>query len=213
MNYHRSLIRATDLVVSFLSIIALFPFFLLLAVVMLLFQGAPVLFWQKRGGRNGKLFLICKLRTMRNGTEDVLGLTKGLDDERITRMGAVLRKYKLDELPQIINVLKGEMSIVGSRPQVPYYIEQNQEVYAKVLAERPGLLSPAATLFRDEEEFLGTVADPRKFYEEKLLPLKSQMDIDLVTNLTYRRYLGVILLYLMALLFNKGRYSGKSLPL
>ncbi len=207
------LIRFTDVVLSVFAIVIGLPFFLLLIVVMVLVQGLPVLFWQKRGGRNCEPFNMCKLRTMRNNTEDELGITRGLHDDRITPLGALLRKYKIDELPQFLNVLKGDMSVVGSRPQVMFYVEKDHGLYSQILKERPGLLSPAAIEFRDEEELLGMVPNPRQVYEEQLLPLKSQMDIDLATNLTYRKYLSVIIVYLVSVLFNKGRYSGKSLRL
>lgn len=157
-------------------------------IFMLIFQGPPVVFSQIRSGKNFKSFRIFKLRTMKLATEDELGLTKGLHDERITKLGFFLRKYKIDEIPQLINVLKNEMSIVGPRPQVPFYTQKFNNYYAQILLQKPGLLSQSAIEFSNEDEILDQVDNPVAHYEEVLIPIKCKMDIALVNNFNVKTY-------------------------
>jgi lipopolysaccharide/colanic/teichoic acid biosynthesis glycosyltransferase len=162
---------------------------------MLIFQGPPVVFSQIRSGKNFKSFKIFKLRTMKLATEDELGLTKGLRDERITKLGFFLRKYKIDEIPQLINVLKNDMSIVGSRPQVPFYTQKFNNYYAQILLQKPGLLSQSAIEFSNEDEILDQVDNPVAHYEEVLIPIKCKMDIALVNNFNVKTYFFTIFDY------------------
>jgi len=137
---------------------------------------------------------------MKLNTEDELGLTTGFSDTRITKTGYFLRKYKMDELPQLFNVLKGNMSLVGSRPQVPYYTKKFKNYYSQILIEKPGLCSPAAAMYANEEALLDTVKNPIHYYEEILIPLKCEMDIQLVKNFTLKIYMRVLIDFLK---FNK----------
>lgn len=123
------------------------------------------------------------------GYEDKRGLTKGFHDNRITTIGGFLRKYKLDELPQFYNILMGDMSVVGSRPQVPYYTTKFKNYYNVILKEKPGLVSPAVFAYGNELELLDKATDPIAYFEEVLIPVKCNMDMELVKNFTLKTYL------------------------
>lgn len=195
------LIRFFDIVISTVAAIVILPLLLILSIIMIVAQGFPVLFSQQRVGKDFRPFRIYKLRTMKKSSEDELGLTKGLHDERITRIGFVLRKYKIDELPQFFNIITGQMSIVGSRPQVPFYAEKFKHYYQNILIRKPGLLSPSAIKFSNEEELLDEVSDPVRYYEETLVPVKCEMDIDLVTDFNLRKYFSVLMAYFKKIIF------------
>jgi lipopolysaccharide/colanic/teichoic acid biosynthesis glycosyltransferase len=142
-------------------------------------DGLPVFFSQTRMGRNGRPFRIWKFRTMRAGSQGSIITAAG--DGRITRTGAVLRKYKLDELPQLFNVLKGDMSLVGPRPEVPEHVQLEAPVWQVILQVRPGLTDLATLLYRDEQTILGETDDPDTLYRDRILPAK------LFLNLSYLR--------------------------
>lgn len=188
----RGIIRLLDIGFSLTALALLTPFFLVAIPVLFLLHGSPVFFSQTRSGRNFHPFRIYKFRTMKPNSEEPSGLTRGLHDERITRPGYFLRKYKLDELPQFVNILVGDMSVVGSRPQVPYYAERFRTYYDRILKEKPGLLSPAAIQFGNEEELLDRQSNPTAFYEDYLVPVKCQMDIELVQAFSVGRYISVL---------------------
>jgi lipopolysaccharide/colanic/teichoic acid biosynthesis glycosyltransferase len=146
------------------------PFLALAAALIRLTSGRPVLFRQERIGREGRPFQILKLRTMRRS--DGPELTEA-GDPRITPLGKFLRKTKIDELPQLWNVVKGEMSLVGPRPEVPRYVDEANPMWQEVLKARPGMTDPVSVQLRDEEELLAWAAeDPERFYLEQLQPLK-----------------------------------------
>jgi len=148
-----------------------------IATAIFLETGLPLVFRQKRVGRNGELFTLLKFRTMRVGSSGP-SITVG-GDSRVTRAGKVLRKFKLDELPQLWNVVRGDMSLVGPRPEVPEYVDASDPVWQAVLQVRPGITDPASIAFRNEEELLAKASDPFRFYKENLLPAKLSL------NLTY----------------------------
>jgi lipopolysaccharide/colanic/teichoic acid biosynthesis glycosyltransferase len=171
--------RGFDLIASALGLLAFSPLLLVVAVVVRVSSGSPVLFVQKRAGRYGRPFPLLKFRTMRQGSEAGLAIT-GLGDPRVTLVGRFLRATKLDELPQLVNVLKGDMSLVGPRPEVPRYVECYSPGQRRVLEVRPGLTDPATVLFRNEEFLLGRVEDDRKerHYKEEILPKKLGMNLE-----------------------------------
>jgi len=171
--------RGFDLIASALGLVALSPLLLVLAVVVWVSSGPPVLFVQKRAGRHGKPFPLLKYRTMRQGAEAGLALT-GSGDPRVTPVGRLLRVTKLDELPQLVNVLRGDMSLVGPRPEIPRYVAGYGPGHRMVLEVRPGLTDPATVLFRNEESLLGRVEDDRKerYYKEEILPKKLGMNLE-----------------------------------
>lgn len=166
--------RVFDVVVSLAGLIILVPFLLVVAVIIKLDSPGPVFFKQQRIGRRFRPFWIYKFRTMRNDAGDALPLTVGAD-ARITRSGEFLRRSKIDELPQLINILKGDMSIVGPRPEVPRYVEAFRRDYEEILRMRPGLTDLASLKYRDEAALLGQSPDPEGEYLRSLLPDKIRL--------------------------------------
>jgi lipopolysaccharide/colanic/teichoic acid biosynthesis glycosyltransferase len=167
--------RTFDLVAAILGLVLLFPLLLLVACLIKLDSPGPVLFRQERMGKGFRPFLINKFRTMvhdapRRGGPITLGA-----DPRITRVGWMLRKTKIDELPQLINVLQGEMSFVGPRPEVRPYVERFREDYEEILKVLPGITDLASVKYRDEAEVLGRFADPEAAYVGHILPEKIKL--------------------------------------
>jgi lipopolysaccharide/colanic/teichoic acid biosynthesis glycosyltransferase len=171
--------RAFDLLVSALALVLLAPLLIAIALAIRLDSRGPALFRQQRVGRHGVPFRIHKFRTMVvDAAERGPALTVGAD-ARITRVGRLLRARRLDELPQLIDVLKGDMSLVGPRPELARYVERYPEALrARVLAVRPGLTDPASIAFLDEAEHLARAADPEREYVEVLLPAKLRAAAD-----------------------------------
>lgn len=168
----RTLKRALDLAVASLGLLLTSPLLLLAAAAVKCGSPGPVLFRQQRVGRGFRPFEILKFRTMVvDAPQRGAAITAG-GDPRITRVGRLLRKTKLDELPQLWNVLRGEMSLVGPRPEVPRYVELFRDDYAAILSVRPGITDPASIKFRNEAELLGQAADPEREYVERILPEK-----------------------------------------
>ncbi|HET9644899.1 MAG TPA: sugar transferase [Burkholderiaceae bacterium] len=165
--------RMMDLCLAALGLALFAPLILILALAIKLDSTGPVFFRQERVGRHGRVFRIHKFRTMRHEpTKDARQITIGADP-RITRVGAWIRKRRLDEIPQLIDVIKGDMSIVGPRPEVPRYVAHYpQAVREKVLALRPGITDPASLAFRHEAELLAAAADPEREYVEVIMPQK-----------------------------------------
>jgi lipopolysaccharide/colanic/teichoic acid biosynthesis glycosyltransferase len=169
--------RAFDLLFSIVGLILLSPMFGLLAVAVKLSDGGPVFYRQERVGEGGRLFAILKFRSMLVNAEKMgLSVTKD-GDPRITKVGRFLRKTKLDELPQLWNVLQGDMSFVGPRPEVPCYVEKYTTGQKRVLELRPGITDLATLEFRNEEELLRTAADTEKFYLEYCVPRKIELNL------------------------------------
>lgn len=167
--------RLGDLFVAGTLLVLLGPPLLALGLVLLLSQGRPVLFRQSRIGRNGVPFDILKFRTMRSPQPGEAQVTAGDADVRITPIGAALRRRRIDELPQLWNVLRGDMSLVGPRPEVPRFVEPNDPIWQAVLSVRPGITGPDALAFRNEGEALANSTDPEAHYREVLLPAKLQI--------------------------------------
>ncbi|HLH44888.1 MAG TPA: sugar transferase [Bryobacteraceae bacterium] len=167
--------RPVDAVGAAAGLILMLPLLIVISLGVLADDGPPVLFGQTRVGKNGKPFRIWKFRTMRAGSGGSAITASG--DPRVTRFGAVLRKFKLDELPQLFNVLKGEMSLVGPRPETPEYVEFRRPVWQAVLAVRPGITDLATLLYRDEERILASAAEPEALYRERVLPEKLRLNL------------------------------------
>ena len=173
--------RLFDLILATFGLVLLAPVFVAVAVWVRLDSPGPVFFRQERIGRGGVPFRIHKFRTMRVAAESPgPALTIGADP-RITRAGAFLRRTKIDELPQLIDVLRGDMSIVGPRPEVPDFVAAYPpELRAKVLSVRPGITDPASLQFRDESTLLARAADPEREYRDVVLPAKLRLAADYV---------------------------------
>lgn len=191
--------RIFDLVCSGLGLLLLSPLFLMIAVLIRLESNGPVFFRQERVGLNGRVFRIHKFRTMEADAERKgLQITVG-PDQRSTRVGAVLRKYKLDELAQLIDVFVGDMSLVGPRPEVPKYIACYPEaVRAEVLSVRPGITDWASIQFRDENDILGRALDPEKAYVEEVLPIKQRYYVEYVRGRSFLGDLRIIFVTIFA---------------
>ena len=173
--------RIFDLVFVILGLLVLFPIFLIIVALIKRDGDGAVLFKQERVGLHGKLFRVLKFRTMVVDAEKQgVKVTTG-NDPRITKSGQWLRKFKLDELPQLFNVLKGEMSLVGPRPEVPEYVDFYTEEQKKiVLSVLPGITDKASIEFRNENEILSGSEDPVRDYREKVLPIKLKYYVDYV---------------------------------
>lgn len=164
-----------DRIFALLAIILFLPLFLIIAIVMMFRTGNPVIFTQKRTGKDGRLFTIFKFRTMyENINRNTVSTSK---DSRITPEGAFLRKWKLDELPELFNILKGDMSFVGPRPDMASYAESLTEECRKILSLRPGITGPATLKYIDEEEILAHVPDPVKYNDEVIFPDKVKINL------------------------------------
>lgn len=184
--------RLFDLTCSGMGLLLLTPVFAGVALAIIFDDGLPILFSQTRVGRNGKLFRIWKFRTMRFGCQGSVITAAG--DGRITSAGAKLRRYKLDELPQLFNVLKGDMSIVGPRPEVPGYVQFDTPIWQAVLQVRPGITDLATLLYRDEERILGDSGDPNALYRESVLPVKLRLNLSYLLSKSFWQDLKLILL-------------------
>lgn len=170
--------RAFDIVLSFLGLILLsLPMLLIAAVVAFegLKNGGNVIYRQSRVGRFGKEFRLLKFRTMSPGSDARGLLTVGGRDPRITPIGYLLRRFKLDELPQLLNVLKGDMSIVGPRPEVKKFVDMYSEEQRRVLELRPGLTDLASIRFFDENEILARSPNPEQTYISEIMPIKIEL--------------------------------------
>jgi lipopolysaccharide/colanic/teichoic acid biosynthesis glycosyltransferase len=184
-------VRAFDLTCAAIGLVLLSPVLVGIAVLIALVDGTPVMFRQTRVGRRGRLFRIWKFRTMRAGSKG-RSITSGGDD-RITPIGSVLRKYKLDELPQLMNVLCGEMSLVGPRPEVPEYVHADSPLWQSVLLARPGITDLATLVYRDEEELLRSQPDPEAYYRDLLQPHKLALNVTYMKRRSFWRDLNLIL--------------------
>jgi lipopolysaccharide/colanic/teichoic acid biosynthesis glycosyltransferase len=153
------------------------PIFLVLALLIQLDSKGGIFYKQIRVGKNGNDFLLLKFRSMKTDADKKGLLTVGGNDSRITRIGYYIRKYKLDELPQLINVLKGDMSLVGPRPEVRKYTDLYNKEQQKVLSVKPGITDYASIKFSNENELLGNVSDPEQVYINEIMPAKLQLNL------------------------------------
>jgi len=167
--------RVFDLLLSSIALILLAPVLLLAAVVIKLDSRGPVFFRQERIGKGGRPFLILKLRSMVQDAALKGGLITCGEDPRITTAGSWLRKTKIDELPQLFNILKGDMSFVGPRPEVQKYVDMFREDFEQILQVRPGLTDLASLRYRDEADILGSFENPEEAYRQQILPDKIRL--------------------------------------
>lgn len=190
--------RAFDFLCATGGLVLLSPAFVPVALAIWLGDRGPVFYLQERVGRGGKPFRIWKFRTMRvNADREGLKLTVGRDP-RITAVGAFLRKTKLDELPQLLNVVKGEMSLVGPRPEVAKYVELYGEAELPVLDLTPGITDPASLRFRNESEILAAEEDPERAYIERIMPEKARMNLEYAARASVLRDAGLVIATLRA---------------
>lgn len=194
------LIRLSDIVLSLLGLLFLLPIFLILAVWIKFDSQGSIFFRQIRVGKDGRDFRIYKFRTMIVNAEKMGIITIGERDPRITNSGYFLRKYKLDELPQFINVLKGEMSFVGPRPEVRKYVEMYNQEQLKILTVKPGITDYASIEYINEDEILGKSLDPEKTYIEEIMPQKIKYNMKYINNKTVIEYFKIIFLTIIKII-------------
>jgi lipopolysaccharide/colanic/teichoic acid biosynthesis glycosyltransferase len=188
------MIRFLDIVISLIALVLLLPVFLIISFFVKLDSRGNVLYKQSRVGKNEVDFMLFKFRTMKTGSDKKGLLTVGADDNRITRSGYYLRKYKLDELPQLINVLSGDMSLVGPRPEVRKYVDLYSDTQRKVLSVRPGLTDLASLYYRNENEILKRYENPEKAYIDIIMPHKIEINMRYIENYNLKNYLKAIFL-------------------
>ena len=174
--------RSFDIFFSVIGLILLSPVFLIMAIWIKCDSYGPVFYKQTRVGKNGKFFLLYKFRSMRVGSDKEGLLTVGEKDPRITRSGKFIRKFKLDEFPQLINVLRGEMSIVGPRPEVPKYVALYNEEQREALNIRPGISDWSSIRFSNENELLAQAENSEDFYISEVMPEKLKMNLEYVRS-------------------------------
>ena len=185
--------RVFDLIASIFGLIILAPLFLIVALLIKIGSKGPIFFVQKRVGKDFKEFNLYKFRSMvADAPKKGLQITS-TDDPRITKIGRILRKTKLDELPQLINVIKGDMSLVGPRPEVKKYVDLKKDEYKKVLSVHPGITDLAAIEFVNEEEILSKFDDKEKAYIEKILPQKIALYNKYIDNISFLEDIRIIL--------------------
>ncbi len=192
--------RFFDIVVSFVLILLFSPFFVLIALFIKFDSKGPVFFRQQRVTTNMKIFRIYKFRSMVQDAEKKGSLVTLRGDSRITRVGGVLRKLRLDEMPQVINVFLGDMSFVGTRPEVMKYVEHyTDEMFATLLLPA-GVTSPASIDFKDEEQLLEGAQNPDEIYIEKILPQKMKLNLNYLENFGFFKDISVMLTTVLAVI-------------
>jgi len=190
--------RLFDIAASGLGLLALGPVLILLAILIKLEDGGPVFYRGERVGRHGRGFRIFKFRTMVVHADRIGGPSASDSDPRITRIGRTLRRYKLDELPQLINVLKGEMSLVGPRPEVRHYTDQFTEEEQAILSVRPGISDWASIWNADEGALLAGAEDPEQIYATRIRPTKLRLQLKYVREQSFFTDLKIIFLTALA---------------
>ena len=184
--------RIFDVIASGLGLIVLSPLFLILAIWIKLDSKGPVFYRQVRVGYKNKDFRIFKFRSMRVGSDKGSLVTIGGHDPRVTRSGYFIRKFKFDELPQLINVFVGDMSLVGPRPEVRHYVDYWTPEQVHVLDVRPGITDPASIKFRNENELMEKAEDPEKYYIEVIMQEKIKLYLEYVEKHSFFYDLGLI---------------------
>ncbi len=174
--------RIFDFTLSLVGIIILLPLFAIISLLIIFDSPGGIFYLQTRVGKNNKDFKLFKFRTMKTDSDKKGLLTVGNTDSRITRTGLWLRKYKLDELPQLFNVLIGNMSLVGPRPEVRKYVELYSSEQKKVLSVKPGITDNASIEYADENELLSKQSDPEKFYISEVMPAKLKINLEYISN-------------------------------
>jgi lipopolysaccharide/colanic/teichoic acid biosynthesis glycosyltransferase len=195
-RYERFIKRFFDVCVSFVGIAILWPLFVLLALVIKLSSKGPVFFTQIRVGRHGKHFTCIKFRTMYTDSHKESSVTTAYDS-RITPVGHFLRKFKLDEFSQLLNVFIGKMSFVGPRPDVPGYADKLKGDERAILYVRPGITGPASIYFRDEDQLLEKVNNPKEYNDTVIWPKKVEINLNYIKNWSFFEDLGYIIVTLV----------------
>ncbi|MBN8575732.1 MAG: sugar transferase [Cytophagales bacterium] len=189
--------RFLDFIISLIALLLLLPLFFILWMAVKMDSSGPAFFLHERVGKNGKPFLLIKFRTMFMGSQHQSVITVGQRDSRITKVGFILRKYKMDELPQLYNVLKGDMSLVGPRPEVKKFVDLYSAEQRMVLSVLPGITDYASIKFRNENALLENQPDPIDYYITHIMPVKLQLNLKYIRE----QSLGVDLSILIKTIF------------
>lgn len=197
------MIRFFDVLLSIILIAFLLPVFIIISILITITSGFPILFKQQRVGRYNKDFTIFKFRTMHNNSDKKGLLTIGNTDSRITAIGKFLRQYKLDELPQLFNVLIGNMSFVGPRPEVRYYVNYYTSEQQQILKVKPGITDYATIAYKNETELLKSVNNPEQFYISEILPKKIELNKKFINSPSLSNYFKILFKTIKVLLKNK----------
>ncbi|MBQ2397234.1 MAG: sugar transferase [Bacteroidales bacterium] len=184
--------RLFDITASFFGIIILSPLLIFIGLWVGLSSKGGVFYKQIRVGKNNKDFKLYKFRSMRVNSDKQGLLTVGSKDSRITKAGYFIRKYKIDELPQLFNVLKGDMSFVGPRPEVRRYVDLYSKEQMKVLSVRPGITDPASIKYRNENDILSSQSNPEEYYIQHIMPDKLKINIDYINTQTFIKDIKII---------------------
>ena len=186
------MIRLLDIIFSVVGLLLLSPLFLIIYILIRCESKGGGFYCQQRVGKDGRMFGLYKFRSMRTGSDKKGLITVGGHDSRITRMGYFIRKYKIDELPQLWNVLKGDMSLVGPRPEVKKYVDLYTEEQRRVLSVRPGITDYASIEYVDENEILGKADNPDRVYVEEIMPAKIKLNMRYIENRSLKEYFKII---------------------
>ena len=185
--------RLFDIIATTLGGLLLLPFIVLIAVGIKLSSKGPLFYTQKRVGKGFREFDLYKFRSMTVGADQIGPSVTSGDDPRITKVGRIIRRTKIDELPQLWNVLKGYMSLVGPRPEVMKFVNAYQDEYERILSVRPGITDNAAIVFRDEETIMQQYEDKERAYIDKVLPTKIKLYYDYIEHISFRNDIALIL--------------------
>jgi len=194
------MIRFFDILFSLFGLIILAPFFIIISLLIICTSRGNVFYFQTRVGKQNKDFTLYKFRTMRTDADKKCLLTVGEKDTRITGIGYLLRKYKIDELPQLWNVLKGDMSLVGPRPEVRKYVELYNNDQKRVLEVRPGITDYASIEYVNENQLLAQSDNPEKQYIEIIMPEKLKINLRYIENRSLKNYFKILLLTMKRIL-------------
>jgi len=195
--------RILDIFFSLIIILILSPLFVLVSITIALMDGLPFLFLQERIGKDGNPFTLVKFRSMSNESgQDLSSFSPG-ERRRVTELGSFLRKYKIDEFPQFFNVLKGDISVVGPRPEVRIWVEKFPEEFAKIHTIKPGITDYASIKFRDEESILAETDDAKKEYEDNILPTKMAINLEYIDKRSFCLDFIIIIKTFLSIVCNK----------
>ena len=197
------MIKAIDFLLALIGLIILSPVLILVALFIKLTSKGSVFFMQSRVGKDGKDFKVFKFRTMYTQAEKLGLLTVGGKDNRITAIGYYLRKFKIDELPQLLNVLKGEMSLVGPRPEVRRYVDMYSIDQIKALNVLPGITDYASIAYRNENEMLASASNPEEYYIKEIMPNKIELNFKYINNRSVTEYFKIIGMTLLSAIKGK----------
>ncbi|MFW5804920.1 MAG: sugar transferase [Bacteroidales bacterium] len=195
--------RLFDIIFSLIGLIICSPVFIILGIAICMDSRGGIFFKQQRVGKHGKLFSILKFRSMKINSDQKGQLTVGSNDKRITKTGRFIRKYKLDELPQLINVLNGDMSIVGPRPEVPKYVSMYTDEQRKVLQVKPGITDYASIEYANENDLLAASSDPEKTYINEIMPDKLALNKKYILEKKFTTDITIIAKTLISLFHQK----------